>query len=268
MESLFVLDGENFVPQSKTGAGWEIPMLHGGPVAALLAHAIERERADPALIPARLTVDLLRPVRSVPLRICTTVVRDGRRIKLVDAFVLDGDTVVARASGLLLRSDVQRAQQQTLATNPAIPHWQDAPERHWSNKSLVSPDSFHKAVDVRRVSEWHRGEPMLAWVRVPYDFLPGRPLTPFERAAVLSDFANSMGMMSQQGGERVYINADITLSLVRELEGEWVCLESVARADHSGLAVSLVNYHDERGFAGTSSVDCLDNPKPAIPAKA
>jgi acyl-coenzyme A thioesterase PaaI-like protein len=262
LESLFVRDGERFVPLDCTGAGWSSAMLHGGPVAALLAHAIEEERSDPALLPARLTVDLLRPVPQAPLALRHNVVRDGKRIKLIDAFVLHGDTVVARASGLLLRRDVEREQSQTLATRPTIPRWQDAPQRHWAKTEQPDPNVFHQAVDVRRITDWHRGEPLLAWVRIPFGFLPDRPLTPFERAATLADFANSMGMMSQQGFPRAYINADLTLSLVRELEGEWTCLEIVARADRDGVQTSLANYHDERGFAGHSVVSCLDNALP------
>jgi acyl-coenzyme A thioesterase PaaI-like protein len=261
LESLFVPEGDRFLPLAHTGAGWTQAMLHGGPVAALLAHAVERERSDPALLPARLTVDLLRPVRQAPLALRTQVARDGRRIKLIDAFVLDGETVVARASGLLLRRDTEREQSQTLATKPAIPRWQDAPQQHWK-KGARDPNVFHQAVDVRRINDWHRGEPLLAWVRIPFTLLPERPLTPFERAATLADFANSMGMMSQQGFPRAYINADLTLSLVRELEGEWTCLEIVARADRSGVATSLANYHDERGFAGHALVSCLDNVLP------
>jgi acyl-coenzyme A thioesterase PaaI-like protein len=262
LDPLFEPDGERYVPQECTGAGWSTPMLHGGPVAALLAHAIEEERSDPALLPARLTVDLLRPVRRAPLALRRAVVRDGKRIRLIDAQLLDGDTVVARASGLLLRRDVERAQSQTLGTRPAIPRSQDAPQRHWARTEPRSRDVFHQAVEVRRVTEWHRGEPLVAWVRIPFAFLPGRPLTPFERAATLADFANSMGMMSQQGLPRVYINADLTLSLLREPQGEWICLEIVARADRDGVATSLVNYHDEQGFAGHAVVECLDNPDP------
>jgi acyl-coenzyme A thioesterase PaaI-like protein len=262
LDPLFQREGERYLPQDCTGAGWTAPMLHGGPVAALLAHAIERERRDPALLPARLTVDLLRPVRQAPLSVRTSVTRDGKRIKLVDAFVLDGDTVVARASGLLLRRDVGRAQAQTLGARAAIPRWQDAPQRHWAKTEEPDPTVFHQAVEVRRITEWHRGEPLVAWVRIPFTMLPDRPLTPFERAATLADFANSMGMMSQQGFPRAYINADLTLTLVRELEGEWTCLEIAARADRDGVAISLANYHDERGFAGHAVVSCLDNALP------
>jgi hypothetical protein len=34
----------------------------------------------------------------------------------------------------------------------------------------------------------------------------------------------------------------------------------VARADRDGVATSLVNDHDEHGFAGHALVGCLDNP--------
>src|SRR6185369_5408926 len=63
---------------------------------------------DPELQPARLTVDLLRPVALAhPVWLDTNVEREGRRIRLVDAVMRQNDTVVARASALFLRPGEQ-----------------------------------------------------------------------------------------------------------------------------------------------------------------
>ena len=76
--------------------------------AACSARAIELAGGDPGLQPARLTVDLLRPVALAdPVRVDTNVERDGRRIRLVDAAMRQNDTVVARASALFLRRGEQ-----------------------------------------------------------------------------------------------------------------------------------------------------------------
>lgn len=37
--------------------------------------------------------------------------------------------------------------------------------------------------------------------------------------------------------------------------------------DRSGVANSVINYHDERGFVGHGLVHCLDNPKPEDESK-
>ncbi len=52
---------------------------------------------------ARLTVDLMRPVPVAPLTIETEIVREGRKIQLVNARLLAGGNEVVRASALRIR---------------------------------------------------------------------------------------------------------------------------------------------------------------------
>ena len=78
-------------------------MLHGRVIAGLLAFQIEQDHGHPDLLPARLTVDMYRPPDFSPIVITTKVVRDGYRIKVVDAEFLSGGRSVARATCQLLR---------------------------------------------------------------------------------------------------------------------------------------------------------------------
>ncbi|MGA7271212.1 MAG: acyl-CoA thioesterase domain-containing protein, partial [Acidimicrobiia bacterium] len=66
-------------------AGWYEQGQHGGVVAALLARSVE---AVPTLAPmevARLTVELFRVVPLTTLRTEARVVREGKRIQVVEA---------------------------------------------------------------------------------------------------------------------------------------------------------------------------------------
>ena len=102
-----------------TGTTWYPARIARGPwgstisgtyIGGLLGRAIERAGGDADLQPARLTVDLLRPVALAdPVRVDTTVEREGRRIRLVDAAMTQNGTVVARASALFLRRGEQPA---------------------------------------------------------------------------------------------------------------------------------------------------------------
>ena len=76
--------------------------MGGQIVGGLLGWALDRQ-GDNELQPARLTVDLLRPVPIEPVTIETSIQREGRRIRLVDAAMLQQGRVVARASALFLR---------------------------------------------------------------------------------------------------------------------------------------------------------------------
>ena len=57
----------------------------GNYVGGILGHVLERAAGDPEFQPARLTVDLFRPAALAPVRVDTTVTREGRRLRLVDA---------------------------------------------------------------------------------------------------------------------------------------------------------------------------------------
>jgi hypothetical protein len=267
MESLFLFDNDRYHPSRYTFAGWNNGTLHGSPIAALLAHAIEKERPDDAMLLARLTVDLPRPIRQAPLRVATETIREGRRIKLVDARLHDGDTLVARASGLLLRRDGSGPGDTTLPAVDAIPRWDLVPPRHWEDgpPNPLGDDpggatQYYRSVEVRRLTDPGDG-PFRAWVRVPFELLPGTPLSPAVQAAAIADFASATGMLSR-GRWKPFINPDITLTLHRPPRGEWMCLDAASRGDADGIASSSINLHDAAGLFGHSVVTGLSNPQP------
>src|SRR3954453_22011611 len=82
--SFFVTDGDGYLPTPLARGPWG-PSLAGNYIGGLLARAVEREVDEDDLQPARLTVDLLRPVAQQPLRVHSSMVRNGRRLRLVDA---------------------------------------------------------------------------------------------------------------------------------------------------------------------------------------
>src|SRR6478672_9089458 len=65
-------------------------------VAFVKNHHEFDDAVDPEFQPARLTVDLFRPAALTPVRVDTTVTRQGRRLWLVDSVMAQADTVVAR----------------------------------------------------------------------------------------------------------------------------------------------------------------------------
>jgi acyl-coenzyme A thioesterase PaaI-like protein len=69
-----------------------------------LARAIEGLIEDPAVVVARLTVDLFRPVPSEPLAVEARVLRPGKRLQMAEATLLAAGVEVARAAAQLLRT--------------------------------------------------------------------------------------------------------------------------------------------------------------------
>ena len=84
-QAFFAVDGDVLVPSPLARGPWG-STISGTYIGGLLARAVELAGGDPGLQPARLTVDLLRPVALAhAVRVDTAVEREGRRIRLVDA---------------------------------------------------------------------------------------------------------------------------------------------------------------------------------------
>ena len=76
-DALFQPDGEQVVPTEFARGPWTPDALHGGPVAALLARAVESVPTDEPMHVTRLTVELLRPVPLTPLAVIRVGVTTG-----------------------------------------------------------------------------------------------------------------------------------------------------------------------------------------------
>ena len=110
--SLFELDGDALVPTGIARSMWSDNQMHGVAISGALARTIEAcvlgaGRDD--LRPARMTVDLFRPATMDPCRVTAEVVREGKRICLVDAVLTQGG-VAGRAGERDLPHAVPRRQ--------------------------------------------------------------------------------------------------------------------------------------------------------------
>src|SRR5437588_4831519 len=98
--ALYVRDGDAFVGTSCTNGPWHANGQSGGAVLALLGHVLEDVPTLAPMSLTRLTVDIVRPVPvGERLRIETAVLREGKKIQVVDLVVTTsaGAHVLARA---------------------------------------------------------------------------------------------------------------------------------------------------------------------------
>lgn len=102
----FMRDGSHYVPTAIARGGWG-PSMSGHVGGGILAAALEGEVDDPELQPARLTVDLPAPAALEPFEVHTTVQHKRRRLRLVEALLVQRGEPVARASALFLRRGSQ-----------------------------------------------------------------------------------------------------------------------------------------------------------------
>ena len=103
--SVYTRDGDWLVPTSIAQGPWNPEHQNGGAVSGILARAVERVEAPCPMRIARLSIDLMRPVPMKALSPKVRVVRAGRRIQVVDAWLEYEGKAVARASALRVRTD-------------------------------------------------------------------------------------------------------------------------------------------------------------------
>lgn len=70
-----------------------------------------------------------------------------------------------------------------------------------------------------------------------------------QRVAALADFGNGVGMAVDRT-RFSFINPDLTVTLHRYPEGEWIGLDGTSFAEDTGIGVAETELHDERGRIG------------------
>lgn len=249
-EALFLPDAGGFVPSELARGPWSPDALHGGPVAALLAQLADGAEAPGPMHPARLTIELLRPVPLAPLRAAVRVLRPGRRVQLVESALFADEREVARCTLLRLRREAialptdARAGADVPPPGPTASRPTSAPWR--------GPErGYHSHATEHRLARgaWGVPGPCTDWIRLCVPLLPGAPPAPLARVAAAADFGNGIG--SALPFDRfTFVNADLTIHLHRLPAGEWVCLDAATWPGEDGVAIAESALYDERGRLG------------------
>ncbi|MGE2717281.1 acyl-CoA thioesterase domain-containing protein [Mycolicibacterium litorale] len=266
--AFFVPDGDTFVPSAIARGPWG-ETVSGTYVGGLLGHVIERDTgAEPEMHPARLTVDLLRPVGMAPVHTRSSVVRRGRRLCLVDAQLVQAGTVVARANALFLRRGPQPpddAWPGAVGMPPLPPDPDEIGDRTTVLWVFGGEDPSTPTADL---SGWQQSGPKSVWVREITPLIAGVELTPFVRAAIVGDYASSLTNFGSTG--LPFINADYTLSLSRLPDGPHLGLAALTHQSHDGISTGVGTVFDHLGPIGSATVTALANPgfSPALSGAA
>ncbi len=240
--SLFESVGSRFVPTDLARGPWSPDALHGGPVAALIARAIDGCEPVPRMQVARLTVELLRPVPIAALAVDARVVRPGKRVQLVDVRVSQGDTDVAwgRAVRMLPPGHGGSAEEASYARDleaeaslvgshgAQVASGILPPELAVAAESAFSGyPAFHNSGAELRFAKGSFGNqgPATAWMRLRCPVLPDEEPSPLQRVAAAADFGNGISAELEFGRD-LFINPDLTIYVYRMPVGEWICLDA------------------------------------------
>ncbi len=247
-EPFFKRDGQYFVPTSACRGPWNPKSLHGRVIIGLLGFELEQRHGDPEFLPARLTVDMYKLPGFDPIEITTKVVREGNRIRVVDAEFISGGVSMGRATCQFLKrtENPEGVIWKPLAWDvPKPADIEPPPERPmggmWATRQI---SGGFASSEQRRI-----------WMSEVREVVEGTPLTPFQRAAVACDFASPAAHVSDQG--LGYINSDVTLYLHRLPATEWIGFETTYHDADDGVAVGECRLYDEQGPIGLASCAAL-----------
>lgn len=258
---LFVREGDDLIPQDLARSLWKADQMHGVATSAALGRSIEQAvlaRGRDDLQPARYTVDLFKAPSMNAVSTRSEILREGPRIMVVDAeLVQDGETV-ARARALFLKpgetptgrvwtSDDKPlpppVEVTSLADDPFYPYF-------YSDAGWVQDFSAHQ--NAGRKQLWQTSLPVVV----------GEPTSPFQGLAGAVDTTSMVVNWGDQGVQ--YINTDITMSISRLPETREIGFSALTWHAHEGIATGTALLFDRRGPFGTSTVTSLSNAKRSV----
>jgi hypothetical protein len=200
---------------------------------------------------ARLTVDLTRPVPLEPLRIETSVVKEGRRIQLVDARLIGGGVELGRARALKIRLGELDVPDPETDRMPIAPDGVDMLE--WRGHFGEDDDRtrFHyDAVEIRtRGGSFATPGPGVSWFRLLVPVVQGEDTSDLVRIATIADMANGNSQVLDPV-VHAFINPDISLHLHRLPSGEWIGMRSIAYPQPDGIGLADTAVYDLKGRVG------------------
>jgi Thioesterase-like superfamily len=236
--SFFVARGEGrFEATTWTRGPWDPLHQHAGPQAALLAGELARA-GTPGMVFARLTYEILGAIPVGPIEVSTVVERPGRSVELLAGEVRAGGRPVVRARAWRV--------QPSPAEGP-----NGSPPLQLPEVAQPAPPSFGEfgyagAIEWR----WARGGwlepgPAVVWTRLQVPIVEGEEIQPLQRVLVVADSGNGVSAVLDWG-THLFINPELSVHVLREPRGEWVCLDARTQiaAGGAGLASSVISDAD------------------------
>lgn len=242
-DAFYVPDGAGFLATVHTRGPWSAEHQHGGPPSALLARALAA--AAPEFTVARITVDFLRPVPIDRVTVAVDTLRAGAKVQRLVARLLHGERLVAQALAVLAHTPTITVT--SPVTDPPLPPPESG--QPFEFPFFRQPESYHGAMEIRIVrGRWGSGR-VAAWMRQRMPLVADTPTSPLERVLVAADSGSGVSAAIEHARVTA-INADLSVSVYRALDGEWVGMDCVSIYEASGIGLADTQLHDRRGPIG------------------
>lgn len=259
---MFIRTAGNTFESTPAATGpWGPTTVSGMAISGLVGYAAELAGADDEYVGTRLTVDMIRMALAGELVTSATVLRDGRRLRLVDVTVEQNGRSVAYGRAVFARRSEQptgivRDEPIRMPVPPNDDDWPltggglaystpDTPPTH--DFSIWTDTSLQK----------------LVWFNLTTDLVEGVSMSPFVRAAGVADVGNPLTNWGTEGMQ--FVNSDVTMQLARLPESTAIGLAARDRQSADGISVGAATMYDRRGPIGTCTVTALASERPMRP---
>ena len=257
-KGLYDMNDGVFSPSIHTGSPWSMTTQHGGPINALLMYGVESAALGTPKRVARLSVDILRPVPREPLRLTTRILREGRRLAVVDAALereSDGMPVaVARAQLLLDREDHEPLFPHAAAPIPPL-GVADRADLISEARRREGPPGFHLNIEMRHGAD--KSGPT-GWFTWSGELITDLTTSPAQRCAAICDLATivsgRMRLSKSAGWDNKIrfemLNTDTIIHFLRPPTGAWFAFHAPSIIDERGAGITQAPLYDENGALG------------------
>ena len=228
---------------------WSADHCHAGPVSGLIVRAAEAEIGADKML-TRLTVDLLRPLPLVGLRVAAETTRHTKTLATTRVTVHDlDDSLCATATTMhLVRRDLGPVPDADCA-RPDINKVVEGPFP--LNQLRHGLKAFPHYAEVRYPEGGNQGAgPKTIWMRTP-NLLQGEVQSPIQSLCALADCGNGISWNAPPT-EMGFMNTDLTVNIHREPVSDWLASQSISHWQPSGVGMSQAVLYDTEGPIGTA----------------
>lgn len=229
-------------PTTHVQGAWNDHEQHMSPVAGLITHAVAAHRPQPHLQLARISFEILGLIPMADTTVTVDTVRPGRTIELVEATVVieDRPRIRARAWRLAISDEVAPLAGNELPTMAAPPR-ECAPYdplEEWKGGFLASIETV--AVPGGRAGRRQ------VWARTPHEIVADEEVSDTAAAIGLVDLANGIATRARPT-DLMFPNVDLTIHLLRQPRGPWVGLDTAVSFGPDGLGITSSTVSDSSG---------------------
>jgi hypothetical protein len=224
-----------FAPTGLGLSPWTANAQMGVCLAGLLVHALESVPSQVPMVTARLTIDILGAVPLETLVATTRILRDGKRLQLVEAELRIGERVWLRGTALRLR--IGESPEGSVALAHPLPDEAEAPSgEHWVHV-------------VRLAGDHRRPGPGASWIRWTSTLIAGEKVTPLQAVAMVADFGSGTAPLLPME-TWTFANVDISIHLTRPPRGEWLLVDATSESAGNGIGLTHTRLGDRDGMFG------------------